>query len=528
MSSPHYLTTDFGQVRIWTAGNGPTVVALAGLAEGAQAVLAQLEEICPDHRLVVIEPPGLGGSSRIEFEDLDQVARALAQALGFLADHRYALVAWDLSTAIVPALLAALRPRPEEVVLMGAARARAWQVTGVRMPSLAPRDDGTHLNALWSFLRDRSVLDADDPSLPVRTGRPPSDVSSLNETFVPAATDPVSFARLWEACSGALDGLEGLADVREVESAAELGSAISTMVSASDTPRLPGTEAAPGTRLWHQYLPTRAGLAHLRCAGSHGDPVLVLPTGGGSSAQFAPVLQGLAQHRTVFAIDYFGNGLSEGEPRQVDVEQLAHDAVAVLDALDIDRVDLWGSHTGACVALELAIHYPERVGKAVMEGPVMVTPEFRADLLANYFPDFSPDRFGLHLQHVWNWRRDVFLFWPWYRVSLETARGLGLPTAERLQEYAVGILESGTSYGDAYRAGLAYDTASRLPLLTRPSIITAGPHDMLANALEDALRDPAVADVLSVVPTPTTMWWPDPDPDEATETLRIYQDFLGE
>jgi len=120
----------------------------------------------------------------------------------------------------------------------------------------------------------------------------------------------------------------------------------------------------------------------------------------------------------------------------------------------------------------------------------------------------------------------MFFYWPWYRVEQASARAIGIPTAEDLHLYCVGILESGTTYDRAYRAGFSYDTWSRLPELRRPAILTAGPHDMLANALEDAAA--LVPDkLLQIVPTPTTVWWPDPEPAAAEQTLQIYRDFLG-
>src|SRR5690606_31319052 len=162
------------------------------------------------------------------------------------------------------------------------------------------------------------------------------------------------------------------------------------------------------------------------------------------------------------------------------------DALAVADGLDWDELDVWGSHTGACVALEMAITAPDRIGRAVLEAPVMMAPEFREDIFAHYFPDLAPDAFGSHLPRVWNWRRDAVLYWPWYRVDHAAGRAIGLPSATDLHLYAVGILESGATYDGAYRAGFGYDTRSRLPHLRRPAMLTAGPHDMLANALDDA------------------------------------------
>jgi pimeloyl-ACP methyl ester carboxylesterase len=523
MPSPHYVTTSGGQIRIWIDGDGPTLVAVAGLTRAASVQATELRRALPSWRVIVVEPPGIGGSARIGPASVEHSASLIAESLAFL-DNQFALLSFELSCALLPSLLERLAPT--STVLVNADAARGWVDTRTAPPGLSPRADGTHLNALWSFLRDRRLLRPDEPTLPVTTGDPLASVADLSASFIDAVTAPETFAACWRMCSEKLlPALDALAAFPRANTLSE----IPDLLGAAPQPSAaapPPTAPLPGTEVWHQYLDTTLGPVHLRRAGSAGDPVLVLPTGGGSSAQFAPVLSGLAEHRTVVGVDYFGNGLSDALDRTPTVATLADDAFAVADALGWDTFDVWGSHTGACAALEMAISRPERIRKAVLEAPVMVTPQFRTDLLTNYFPDFSPDKFGRHLQHIWHWRRDMFMFWPWYRVDYSAARAIGVPSADDLHLYAVGILESGTTYGGAYRAAFAYDTQDRLPHLRVPAILTAGPNDMLANALEDAAA--LVPDgLLQTVPTPTTIWWPDPDPDAAVATLKVYLDFLG-
>jgi pimeloyl-ACP methyl ester carboxylesterase len=264
---------------------------------------------------------------------------------------------------------------------------------------------------------------------------------------------------------------------------------------------------------------------HLRRAGGEGRPLLVIPTGGGSAAQFAPVVTGLAKGRQVFAVDYLGNGLSDKPDRSVTVGDLAEDMAALISALGFAQVDVWGSHTGALVGLELAVRHPNLVGRAVLEGPVFISSDFQDDVLKYYFPRIQPDKWGLHLPFVWNWRRDMFLYWPWYRVEHAAARQLGLPSAEQLNHYAVGILESGSTYDLAYRSAFTYDTRARMPLLRRPALVCAGPNDMLVSGLKGTkeINVPGI----EVRETPTTVWWPDPEPKAAAETMAIYEEFLS-
>jgi pimeloyl-ACP methyl ester carboxylesterase len=523
--TPHYVTTRHGQLRIFLAGAGAPVVVLASPARSAAGVADELGRRLPDRQVVVVEPPGTGGSARLPLADLDLATSAVAESLSFLEGTGPTVVALDL--ALVQAPVVGARLGAAQTVLVGVDDAEGWATHGTVPPSPVPYEDGRHLTAYWSFLRDRRLVRADAPTLPRTGGAPLPGVSELAATFVAAVTEPAAFERWWARALSAVPAtLAALRDAARVATLADVPGVLAPAVAPVSELVIPPTAPAPGLDLWHQYVDTARGRVHLRRSGSQGRPLLVLSTGGGSSAQFAPVVQGLAEGRTVASMDYLGNGLSDHPDRRPDVAELAGDALAVADALGWDELDVWGSHTGACVALEMAVTAPERIGRAVLEAPVMMAAEFRDDVLSHYFPDLAPDAFGTHLPRVWNWRRDAFLYWPWYRVDHSAGRGIGLPSAADLHLYAVGILESGATYDGAYRAGFGYDTRSRLPHLRRPAILTAGPHDMLANALDDA-ADLVPDGLLETVPTPATVWWPAPEPGAAEKTLRIYRDFFG-
>jgi pimeloyl-ACP methyl ester carboxylesterase len=425
------------------------------------------------------------------------------------------------------AVTGALRKRCGDRVaasfLVGVKDAAAWAARGRSPADLTPRQDGTQLTAMWAFIRDCHLLKADDSTQPATGGEPIPEPDDLDATVTAAAVRPERFSKLWSACAAAIGQAEG----RHV-ALTELAAALERVaVASSDRPMAP-TEALPGDALWHQYVDTQRGRMHLRRAGGgSGRPVLVIPTGGGSSAQFEPVVVGLSEEgaRPAIAVDYLGNGLSDKPRREVTVATLAEDMAALIEALGFDSVDVWGSHTGSLVGIELAVQRPDLVNRAVLEGPVFVSPDFQSDLLARYFPPFRPDKWGLHLQSIWNWRRDMFMFWPWYRDERAAARQLGVPSAEELHKYTIGILESGSTYDLAYRSAFSYDTAARLPLLKKPALVCAGPNDMLVNGVEESgrLAVPGVETML----TPTTVWWPDPDPELAAETLAIYRRYLA-
>ena len=74
---------------------------------------------------------------------------------------------------------------------------------------------------------------------------------------------------------------------------------------------------------------------------------------------------------------------------------------------------------------------PDRVGRAVLEAPPLLAVDFSQDILANYLPPLIPDKWGLHVQQAWNMRRDMFLFWPWYRQQRDAVRPSACRTMRR-------------------------------------------------------------------------------------------------
>ncbi|MBK9082441.1 MAG: alpha/beta hydrolase [Rhizobiales bacterium] len=517
---PFYVTTAEGQIRGWRVGAGADLVAICGLTLAAETIALRLARAFHGWRITVLEPPGIGGSSEHDARSLAEMAAALAAAARLAGVDACALICCDLAAALAPHVAAALGAKPEATLSVGAVTARAWARNAIAPPDLTPRSDGTHLVALWSFLRDRHVLAPDDPTQAARDGDPLPSPHELDAALAAFAVRPLRYAELWRTLAAAQPAGHLAREAASFDAAAARLSpgAPAARALAPTTPPMDG-------RMWADEIETPRGRMHLRRAGGAGPPVLVIPTGGGSSSQFAPVVHGLAEGRQAFSVDFLGNGLSAKPPRErVTIADLADDMAALLETMRLESVDVWGSHTGAVVALELALRHPRLVRRLVMEGPVYVAPDFQADLLANYFPRFEPDTWGRHLQTIWNWRRDMFLFWPWYRVARDAARRLGLPTPQHLHDYAIGILESGATYDGAYRAAFSYDTRSRLPLLTQPALVTAGPNDMLVNALAET-RALALPNV-EVRETPTTMWWPDPEPAAAAGTLAVYRRFL--
>ncbi|GIW07374.1 MAG: hypothetical protein KatS3mg060_2179 [Dehalococcoidia bacterium] len=232
------------------------------------------------------------------------------------------------------------------------------------------------------------------------------------------------------------------------------------------------------------YLYVGDRRVHYRRAGD-GPPLVMLHAAPNSSFVLEPLIDQLAAVRTVLAPDAPGYGESAPLPlRRPTIHDYALALGEVLDALGLERVDLYGSHTGAKTAVAFALVRPDRVRKLVLEGYGLYTPEERDDLIAHFCPPIEPDWAGSHLVRVWAMRRDMFIFWPWYRRIPEARLPIDLPPPERLHALVVDFLRGGTFPWLGHLASFRYDGLAAISRVSVPTLLIAGEGDPLRSHLE--------------------------------------------
>ena len=142
------------------------------------------------------------------------------------------------------------------------------------------------------------------------------------------------------------------------------------MATTTDLPELDGVE--------HRYVDVRGARLHVAEIGS-GPPVLLVhgwPQHWWAWRSLMPLLAGDFR---VMALDLRGFGWSEATPRGYRKDELAEDVVGVLDALDIDRVNLVGHDWGGIVGILACLNHPDRVERfaAMNTGHVWPTMSLR-------------------------------------------------------------------------------------------------------------------------------------------------------
>ena len=227
------------------------------------------------------------------------------------------------------------------------------------------------------------------------------------------------------------------------------------------------------------FVDVPPGQTHYRKAGS-GPALLALHASPGSSRQLLGLIRDMAPTATVYAPDTPGNG--DSTPlfdREPTIQELAEAELRFMDAMGLDKVDLYGSHTGAAIAGELAILAPDRINKVVFDGLSWFSAEDLEEILAKYAFPFVPDQDGSYLVRLFQFCRDQYFFFPWYNKTRAGRRDGGLGTAQDLHAWVLEVMKASETYHLNYRAAFKYDAKARLPMITIPALAIAGENDPL-------------------------------------------------
>ena len=224
-------------------------------------------------------------------------------------------------------------------------------------------------------------------------------------------------------------------------------------------------------------------------------PLVLLHQNPSSSLEYRSLARAMAKDRVVIAFDTPGNGMSESPP---EPQSMAAYAAAFADGLDalglaVERkVDVLGFHTGAYLAVELALARPDLVGRVILSGVPFRSPEERAIRLeaALHPPPLTEDGNGVFEAMRWMWGFVV------------SGRDPATPLERAVELFADKIKPMHRSAWP-YIGVWSYDAEDRLPRLTQPVLILQ-PHEPLLEATRAAA---------ALIPTAQLVEYPHLDQD---------------
>lgn len=128
-----------------------------------------------------------------------------------------------------------------------------------------------------------------------------------------------------------------------------------------------------------------------------GEPLLMIPPGGGDGWQYARVADLLADRFRVIVFDRRANGRSTmNAPQNFTIQQQSDDAVAVLRAVGEESAHVFGNSSGAVIALDLAVRHPDRTRVVVAHEAPLSRLHPKADRWQKFFAEvyLTSFRFG--------------------------------------------------------------------------------------------------------------------------------------
>jgi pimeloyl-ACP methyl ester carboxylesterase len=265
-----------------------------------------------------------------------------------------------------------------------------------------------------------------------------------------------------------------------------------------------------------RFARTAAGLVHLRTlavasGAADSPPLWMMHACPASSASLQPLMRALEPlARPLCAADLAGYGDSDPLPlAEPEVTDFAGQMLASWDALGIASADVYGFHTGAHVAIEMALLAPKRVTRLVLDGLLVLHDTERGEYLERYAPPMTPDEHGTQVFRALNFIRDQAWFFPHFRRdAAHNLRGPAMP-APVLHALTVDLLKATESYHLGYRAVFRHKVLERAARLGQPVLLLADSNDptrrglsavaaRLPTAAHEVLTTPAGADPMAL------------------------------
>ncbi len=238
------------------------------------------------------------------------------------------------------------------------------------------------------------------------------------------------------------------------------------------------------------FLRVAGGLIHYRhTAGDDAHVPLVMAHGGpGSSLGLVPLIADLGADRVAAAPDMMGNGCSDPPPSTpTTIAFYADGLIAVMDHLGLERVDLYGHHTGAQTITEVAIAHPSRVRRLVLDGVALFDEAQRIEFLSRYAPAITPEADGRHLAWLWEFISQTTQHFPHYlRDEAHRIEGGAALPPPVVTSRAAEVLQVWSTYHLSYQAAFTHKFAERLPLVAAPTLVLEVERDPLARYAQRA------------------------------------------
>lgn len=252
------------------------------------------------------------------------------------------------------------------------------------------------------------------------------------------------------------------------------------------------------------YVNINDGQIHYRMTTSQsGPPLLLLHQTASSSQMYEGLMQRLEGDFFMLAPDTPGFGQSDFPPTAPTIDDYVNVLLQALDHFDAPTWAVFGHHTGASIACEMAVTSPERVSHLMLSGPPYMDASERQHWLQNAITPMVIQADGSHLTQIWR------------RVTRHNPG----PTPALAHREAVDNLRAGERWHEAYVAVFSQDFPKLLSQVACPTLLMCGEQDLLRPHFQPACDALPTAHHVTV---PGTTLAVDEHPDAVAATIRSF------
>lgn len=191
-----------------------------------------------------------------------------------------------------------------------------------------------------------------------------------------------------------------------------------------------------------------------------------------NSASLIPLINLLSDTHTVIAVDTPGYGRSDVPSQQpTDLTFYADVVDNLREQLNLDKMAIYGTATGAQIGVRYALDYPDHVEHIFLDNVAHFSSDMAEQVMDDYFPNLTPRIDGSHLPVLWDNVVNLFKYFPWCWKHDDYRLSSPLPSVDILHKVAVLYLQAGGTYDWAYRAAFEHERREYIAQLQVPTTI---------------------------------------------------------
>ncbi|MDD5166230.1 MAG: alpha/beta hydrolase [Candidatus Omnitrophica bacterium] len=208
-----------------------------------------------------------------------------------------------------------------------------------------------------------------------------------------------------------------------------------------------------------------------------GEPLLLIAGLGSDSSSWAGVIKIFsAQFRTI-VFDNRGTGRSGIIRKPYTIRRMADDTVRLLNHLGIERAHVIGHSMGGYIAQEIAINYPGRINKLILEATAPVSSKRNNALFFEFYKKLRKK------ENFADWVR-AWTFWSFSPKTFDSGSFVGT-FIKKAAEYPYPVSADG--FKAQIEAIATFDARPKIGAIKAKTLILEGKDDILITPQEAAM-----------------------------------------